>query len=227
MTHSGTRPQGTIAQVESGPAHSAFLDAARPDYNTLDDEGRYEQVEQCMVGTLTVANHLADGGYDTTVIPWIKGVTREERELSYRTIEQLGIDFAAFYANPYFNDGTGVRIAELITDLQTISKETADAVGSSDEPVDLCVLNCLSPNVVANMPPTVCAARGMWVGQNRGWRETVTPTKQSEGSVRDIFASVDQRVQSALGNDQAVEQAQTQPQAAAVKQEDQPAVEES
>jgi hypothetical protein len=65
--------------------------ADRPDYNDIDDDQRFEWVADAMAGTLTIANHLANSDLSTSVLPWIKGVTAEERRLSYRTIEQLGM----------------------------------------------------------------------------------------------------------------------------------------
>lgn len=175
------------------------LPADRPDYVDVEAGARYEEIESCMAGTLTLANHLADGELDTTVIPWIKGVTPAERRLAYRTIEQLGMEFAAFYANGYFNDGSGVRIEDLIADVEQITTETAEADIGGEGPLDIIVLNCLSPNVLRKLPENVVAGSGLWVGQNRGWREKVTPTTQTGEEMREIYGDVCDRVAEALG----------------------------
>lgn len=176
------------------------IPADRSDYTDYDDAKRYQRVKKCMEGTIAMANHVADHDLETTILPFLKGVTQRERWLCYKTCEQLGLDYAVFYANGYFNDGTGVRIDDLVADLQHISEESAELVDSADGPLRLAVLNCLSPQVLERFPDCVEAASGLWVGQNRGWREKVTPTKQSEAEMQRIFADVEQRVDAALPN---------------------------
>ncbi|ERJ07358.1 hypothetical protein HLRTI_000399 [Halorhabdus tiamatea SARL4B] len=174
------------------------IPADRSDYQDLEDAERYEQVRECMEGTVTLANHIADGGLDIDILPFVKGVTERERWLCYRTIEQLGLEYAVFYANGYFNDGTGVHIGELVEDLGMIAKESREIVDSVDGSLRLGVLNCLSPNVLERFPANVEAASGLWVGQNRGWREKIVPTKQSGEEMREIYADVETRVDVSL-----------------------------
>lgn len=151
-----------------------------------------------MTGTVAMANHVEDHGLETVIVPFLKGVTPKDRWLCYQTLEQLGIDYAAFYANGYFNDGTGVRIDDLVKDLQTVAKESRELVGSANGPLRVFVLNCLSPRVLVRFPECVEAASGLWVGQNRAWRENVGPTKHSPGEMQQIFADVQERVAEAL-----------------------------
>lgn len=174
------------------------IPADRSDYADIEDAERYREVKKCMTGTVAMVNHVEDYGLDTRILPFLKGVRRKERWLCYRTIEQLGLDYAAFYANNYFNDGTGVRIDDLVEDLHTVTDESRELVDSTDRPLRLCVLNCLSPNVLKRFPNCVEAASGLWVGQNRGWREKVVPTKQSPKEMRRIFYNVQERVAEAL-----------------------------
>jgi hypothetical protein len=173
--------------------------ADRPDYNDIDDDQRFEWVADAMAGTLTIANHLANSDLSTSVLPWIKGVTAEERRLSYRTIEQLGMGCAVFYANPYFNDGRGVLIDDLLEDLELIRDESSKYVDSADGALDIIIVGCQSPNVVSDMPDNVVASSGLWTGQNRGWRDTVTPTTQSAAEMQAIYEGVVADVERALG----------------------------
>lgn len=174
------------------------IPADRSDYADLEDATRYEQVRECMTGTVAMANHVQDAGLDTEIIPFVKGVTRRERWLSYRTIEQLGLDYAAYYANGYFNDGSGVRIDELVEDLETVDRESRELVDSADGPLRLAVLHCLSPQVLERFPACVEAASGLWGGQTRGWRPTIRPTADSEAEMRRIYGDVEARVIDAL-----------------------------
>jgi len=170
----------------------------RSDYFDFSDEKRYERIRECMKGTLAMANHVAERGLSTTILPWLKGVTREERWLTYRTIEQLGMDYVAFYANGYFNGRDGNYRRELIEDLEYLVDEATALLDHTDE-IEVFVLNCQSPMLLERMPAAVVASSGLWVGQNRRWRKKVTPTTQSAEEVRKIFDDVDERVQEALG----------------------------
>ncbi|WP_135666742.1 hypothetical protein [Halorhabdus rudnickae] len=181
---------------EFGP--DFHIPADRSDYQDLEDAERYEHVRECMTGTVTLANHIADGGWDTQIVPFVKGVTPKERWLCYRTMEQLGLEYAALYANGYFNDGTGIGIGELVEDLELIAEESAEMVESVDGPLRLMVLNCLSPQVLERFPENVEAASGLWVGQRRGWREKVVPMKQEPAEMRRIYGDVEERVAKAL-----------------------------
>lgn len=173
------------------------IPADRSDYEDFDDDKRYERVRDCMKGTLTMANHVADSDVETTILPWVKGVTRDERWLTWKTIEQLGMDYVVFYANGYFNGGDGNHRRKLIEDLEYLVDEGTSLMDHTDE-LEVCVLNCQSPRLLERMPSEVVASSGLWVGQSRGWREKVTPTKQSEAEMREIFEDVDERVRDAL-----------------------------
>jgi hypothetical protein len=198
LEHNGHR-RGEIDIVrEFGP--DFHIPADRSDYLDYDDDHRYSKVKECMIGTVTIANHIADENLDTEIIPFIKTATPKERELCYRTIDQLGWDFAALYCNQYFNDGRGVLIDELIDDLHMVTDELAGR-GESDDPINLLTISCLSPNVLDRAPDSVVAASGQMVGTERGWRASITPTKQSTGEVTDIYADVETRVAEALGVD--------------------------
>lgn len=170
--------------------------ADRSDYKDFPDDKRFERVTECMEGTLTVANHIADHGLDTRILPWFKGVTREERQLAYRTIEQLGLNYGVFYANPYFQNGN--RWRELVDDLEYIAEESTALMDHTDK-INICVLGCQSPAVLSELPDAVVASSGLWVGQNRRWRGKITPTKQSADEMQRIYADARARVRDALG----------------------------
>jgi hypothetical protein len=174
------------------------IPADEADYRDYPDEKRYDRVHDCMTGTLTMANHVADGDLDIQILPWVKGVTEQERKLTYRTVEQLGMDYMVFYANGYFNGNDGNWRRQLVEDLELITEEATEEMTHTDE-IEICVLNCQSPNLLARMPDEVVASSGLWVGQNRGWRRKVTPTTQDEEEVREIYNDVDERVRESLG----------------------------
>lgn len=199
LEHNGHR-RGEIDIVrEFGPDY--HIPADRSDYIDFPDDLRYEKVKECMMGTLTIANHIADDNLDTQVIPFLKTATPKERRLCYRTIEQLGLDYAAVYCNQYFNDGNGIEIDTLLSDLELLATESASEFGDDDSPLRLLTISCLSPNVLSEAPNAVVAGSGQMVGTDRGWRESITPTKQTESTVKSIYADVEQGVSDALNVD--------------------------
>lgn len=173
------------------------IPADRSDYLDYDDDYRYEKTKGCMRGTIAMQNLITDAGVDTEIIPFIKTATPKERTLCYATINQFGWDHAAIYCNRYFNDGRGVQIEELIDDLQMVADETTD-VGPDGTPLNLVTISCLSPNVLSRVPDTVVAGSGQMVGTDRGWRDSITPTTQSDQEVTNIYADVEHRVADAL-----------------------------
>lgn len=198
LEHNGHR-RGEIDIVrEFGPDY--HVPADRSDYLDYDDEHRYAKTKDCMVGTVTIANHIADEGLKTQVIPFIKTSTPAERELCYKTVEQLGLNYAAIYCNGYYNDGRGVLIDEMLEDIELVAAESRRTVGSNEDedPIRLLTISCLSPNVLARAPDAVVAASGQMVGTERGWRESIKPTIQDEEDVAAIYASVEKRVADAL-----------------------------
>lgn len=168
------------------------------DYLDFPDEKRYNRVQDCMEGTVNMANHIADADIATRILPWFKGVTKKERLTTYRTVEQLGLDYMVFYANGYFNGRDGNYRRELVEDLELIVDEATTVMNHIDD-IEICVLNCQSPNLLSKFPDEVVASSGLWVGQNRGWREKIVPTKQTDTEMREIFDDVDERVCEALG----------------------------
>jgi hypothetical protein len=196
LEHNGHRRGEVDIVREFGPDY--HIPADRADYIDFPDELRYEKTKECMTGTMAMANHIAAADLDTQIIPWIKTATPKERQLCYRTAEQLGLDFAAIYCNPYFNGSGGIQIADLIDDLEMITTESATA-GEDDSPLNLLTISCLSPNVLSRVPDSVVAATGQMVGTDRGWRNSITPTKQTETEVKEIYADVEVRVANALG----------------------------
>ncbi|WP_210408993.1 hypothetical protein [Halorhabdus rudnickae] len=175
------------------------IPADRSDYRDFDDAKRYEKTKECMTGTVTVANHIADHGLETRVIPFVKTTTPAERELCYRTIDQLGYPYAAVYCNQYFNDGRGVLIDELLEDLEMLARESKRAVEvTGDSPLRLLTVSLLSPNVLERGPDAVVAGSGQMVGTERGWRESIKPRVQEADEMRRVYADVEERVAAAL-----------------------------
>lgn len=176
------------------------IPADRADYTTYTDDYRLEKVKECMHGTVTIHNHIEDSNLDTQLIPFIKTATPTERTVCYKIIDHLGLDHAALYCNPYFNSGDGVNIDELLTDIDDISAESR--THGFDDGLNLVLLNCLSPNVLSDAHSNVVAGSGLIVGADRGWRRSITPTKQSASTVESIYATdVEQPVADALAVD--------------------------
>jgi hypothetical protein len=150
LEHNGHR-RGEIDIVrEFGPDY--HIPADRPDYVDMGDAERYESTKECMVGTVAMANLIADAGLDTRVIPFVKTATPAERELAYRTIDQLGMDYAAVYCNQYFNDGRGVLIDELLEDLDVVAREGERVL---DRPLRLFTVSLQPPNAPQRAPLVV------------------------------------------------------------------------
>lgn len=174
------------------------IPADRADYQDFSDDLRYEKVKECMLGTIAMHDIIEEEGLDTQVIPFIKTGTPQERELCYRTIDRLGLDFGAVYCNRYFNGPGGIHIDELLDDLDLLAAESQEIL---DTQLRFLTVSLLSPNVLSRATDAVVAASGQMVGTDRGWRDSITPTQQPEATVRRIYANVETRVRDALDVD--------------------------
>lgn len=135
----------------------------QPVYEDHDSETRRENIADMARGAYWMNDRV-----DATVVPLIKGLTTEEREIAYRALEALGTRTAAFYAAQYFNSG-GNYIAELESDVEKVLNE---------RDVDLLLIGLLSPEYVGRMPDGV-----RWVAGQTQWRERVAPTQQDSVEV--------------------------------------------
>lgn len=168
-----------------------IIEAVDPDYHIPTDYSVYEDhdddeqidlIERCMEGTRWMHDQLADT--DTEIIPLIKGLEREHRELCYETFDDLDLDYCAFYGTRYFTGGYGLRVNDLIEDVEDIAVEY--------DP-DILAIGVLSPNYVRRLPTNVVAA----AGQAR-WRMRVKPRKQSEAEMETAYGELADEVKQAL-----------------------------
>ena len=165
-----------------------------PTYGNMDVEQRRENVRECMTGTIWMGERLVDT--ETTLIPLVKGVTAQEREICYRAADDLEADpaidvtagYRAYYATQYFSAGQGNRIGALVEDVTAIAEECGGNV---------LLIGLLSPTYLRRMPSSVVAAAGM-----NTWRTAVTPRKQTAGEMRSAFATLVEDVEAAVDLDE-------------------------
>lgn len=147
------------------------------DYASQPFEERQENIEKCLEGAVWMSQKINDNDdVETKLLPLLKGVTPEERELCYQVFEGIGWDTAAFYATRYFTAGRGNNITALVDDLETIHSETD---------IDIFLIGLLSPQYLSRLPTNVTAAAGQ-----KQWREEVTPSKQSDEEIANTFETV-------------------------------------
>ncbi|PSQ44833.1 hypothetical protein BRD17_02975 [Halobacteriales archaeon SW_7_68_16] len=151
-----------------------------PTYQDDDDDERFRNVQNCMEGTLWMADRLADA--ETDLIPLVKGFDRRERELCYRTAEELGVERCAFYGVQYF-DGA-IRIDDLVTDVSTIADESGFSI---------LLIGLMSPTTLRRMPPEVVAAAGQ-----TAWRQEIKPRKHDPATMRHVYDEIAEDVTAAL-----------------------------
>lgn len=159
------------------------------DYSTYEDQpevDRAENVENCMEGTVWMTRQLRERGIDTQPIPLVKGCTAEEWELCYAVLDQCAFEFpmVAVFATQYFMGGAGIRISELLNDVQKIAMR---------QPRPIMLLGLLSANYLERMPATVTAATGL-----NQWRKPVSPRNQTDEEMQTIWHGVRDDVQKAL-----------------------------
>lgn len=128
-------------------------------YEDMDEAEQREAVQFCIEGTYYMFDRVAEEGLDTTLIPLVKGRTKEQRQMFYDMLDDLGRDYAAFYATQYYTGGYGVKAGDLISDIEKISFE--------HDP-ELLTVGALSPHHLGKMPTNVVAGSG----QNQ-WRKRV------------------------------------------------------
>lgn len=146
------------------------------DYSIYDHhsaEERRETLTKMREGTLWMRDELV--GTDTRIIPQIKGFTLNERKETYRAVEEVGSEYACYYATQYFTGGDGIRIDDLVSDLGQVEAET-------NGQFDLLVIGLLSPRYLDRVGESVVAG----CGQNQ-WRKRVAPRKNTDAEMRTAY----------------------------------------
>lgn len=126
-------------------------------YGDMESEDREENIRSMMQGTKWFSHRTADT--QTQIIPLVSGVTREEREICYRTFEELGVSYCAVYGAQFFGGSMGDGINKLNNYIRDIV---------SEYPLDGVILIGLqSADYLQRLPPEVVAAAGQrWIYQS-------------------------------------------------------------
>lgn len=150
------------------------------DYSLYDDmtlRERRTAIKNCMNGTRWIADQLTTTTPSTTLLPLLKGKTRNERTLCYDALDELNCDTAAFYATQYFTSGQGNNINALIERLTTIQHEQPT--------LSIFLIGLLAPSYLERLPSNVTAVSG----QNQ-WRSRVTPTTMTNREIETTWQSL-------------------------------------
>jgi hypothetical protein len=171
--------------------------AFQPDYHIPADYSTYENqavadrsrnVLHCMEGLLWMQRQLREHDSETRLIPLVKGVTPEERALCYEVFDRAGFtDYCAFYGTQYFSGGAGIRIDELVTDLDAVAAE---------QDRDIFLIGLLSPNYLERVPEQVVAAAGQ-----TAWRQQIAPTTQDANEMQAFWNDFTEEVSQALARE--------------------------
>ncbi len=157
-------------------------------YEAQDVDDRSRNVLHSMEGLLWMQRKLREHGAETQLIPIVKGIEFEERAVCYEVFDRAGFtDYCAFYGTQYFTGGEGIRIEELVTDLNAVATE---------QDRDIFLIGLLSPNYLERVPNTVVAAAGQ-----TAWRSDMAPTKQSEQEIQQQWREFTEAVTEALATD--------------------------
>lgn len=153
-------------------------------YESHTHRERCEYIQKCMDGTEAMVDALEDT--PTAVIPLIKGLYPNEREICYDRFDELGLDYAGYYAAQYFTGGNGIQIERLIADIEQVVEEAPD--------LELFVIGLLSPRYLERLPDQVVAAAGL-----NQWRDAIKPQAQSTREMQRVYAELCSNVNEALG----------------------------
>ncbi|PSQ42297.1 hypothetical protein BRD17_09060 [Halobacteriales archaeon SW_7_68_16] len=153
-------------------------------YESQEPEERRENVRECMAGTLWMRERIVDHGLDVDLIPLVKGLEPEEREICYGVFRDAGFDCAAFYGTQYFTGDSGAQITQLEQDVRDIDRE-------SD--VDVLLIGLMSATYLERMPPNVVAA----AGQNQ-WRKRINLRDDDPEEMHAAYADLADQVDEAL-----------------------------
>jgi hypothetical protein len=159
------------------------------DYSTYENQDladRSRNTLHCMEGLLWMQRQLREHDSDTQLIPLVKGTTPEERAVCYEIFERAGFDaYCAFYGTQYFSGGAGIRIDELVADLDAVATE---------QDRDIFLIGLLSPNYLKRVPGQVVAAAGQ-----TAWRKHISATNQETAEIQEHWTEFTTAVADALG----------------------------
>lgn len=157
------------------------------DYSTYEGqnkEKRLDNIGDYLEGTLWLDQQFREQGLDIQVLPLIKAVTDDERERCFAVLEQHPFPGYVFYATQYFTGGEGVKIDQLVADVEACCEYT-------DRP--LMLIGLLSANYLERMPENVVAGTGL-----NQWRKRIKPQVHDDSEVRDRWNDLQAEVHDAL-----------------------------
>lgn len=131
-------------------------------YGDMEPEDRRTNIQLMMEGTEWFHRRLADSTIQ--VVPLVSGVTRKEREICYRTFNELGLSYCAVYGAQYFGGGMGNGINKLNNYIRDIV---------SEYPLDgILLIGLQAADYLHRLPPEVVAVAGQrWISRS-GLRDT-------------------------------------------------------
>jgi|APHM01.1.fsa_nt_gi hypothetical protein len=163
-----------------------------PVYGEMDPERRQENVRRVAAGTRKLARDLA--GTDTTVLPLVKGTSREERAVTERVVRELVPPAAVVYATQY-TTVPGNRQFPAI-------RERVAAVAEETDGYPLLVIGYMNPDdpvqnrehCLPALDDSVVAAAGL-----NQWVRAVEPRERDPAAMRAGYADLHATVREALG----------------------------
>jgi len=168
-----------------------ILRAVEPDYHVPTDYTIYEEmdaaeqreaVQYCVEGTRYMHEQTED--MDLTLLPLVKGRTREHREQFYDLFDDLGVEYVSFYATQYYTGGRGVQQNDLVADVEKVTAEY--------DP-ELFVMGALSPRTLRRFPTNVVAASGL-----NQWRKRCAPRDSTPEEMQTAYQALSEEVDQAL-----------------------------
>jgi len=125
-----------------------------PVYLSMDEKDRISNISECMEGTKWMAKELSHT--KTKILPLIKGITRKERSICYKTFDELKINYCVFYGSQYFGSGIGNQFSMLEDNIRKITSEYPMC--------GILLIGLLATRSLIKLPPQVVAAAGnKWV----------------------------------------------------------------
>lgn len=170
---------------EFEPAYHVPTDYSIYDHHSAEE--RRETLAKMREGTLWMRDELMET--DTRVIPQIKGFNLNDRKETYRAVDEVGSEYACYYATQYFTGGNGIRINDLVADLGQIEAETNGRF-------NLLVIGLLSPRYLSRVGEAVVAG----CGQNQ-WRKRVAPRENTDAEMQAAYGELVEAAEAALDGD--------------------------
>lgn len=155
-----------------------------PVYKGDTPSSRRKNIFNYLEGMIWMAWQLRETS--TRVLPLLKGVSFEERRLTYEVLDYLDIQHAVFYGTQYFSASVGFYT--LLKDIRQIASEEPN--------LELMLVGLQAPKWLESLPPQVVAAAGQrWIGEV-GLRDA------SPEAWKKRFEELDTGIESALGQGQ-------------------------